>query len=201
MTPPQSDTTGSTPEMFQSPDLMQDKVPGFISENHPDFEPTVVQNTVAPRKYKGWVYIEERIPETEVQEESDDSEDNIPVASLLKAKEGTGLTRELIQDMKDGPKGQRAVGKTVAKIFDGVEFRGTVDSFRQERQRTYYHITYTDGDEEDMTELELRDAYVLANKDAIEAEWDQLQGNDKGKDGVETEETSGDGETSGSEGS
>jgi hypothetical protein len=52
-----------------------------------------------------------------------------------------------------------------------------------------------------MTELELRDAYVLANKDAIEAEWDQLQGNDKGKDAVETEETSGDGETSGSEGS
>jgi hypothetical protein len=102
--------------------------------------------------------------------------------------------------MKDGPKGQRAVGKTVPKMFDGVEFRGTVDSFRQERQRLYYHIAYTDGDEEDMTELELRDAYLLANKDAIEAEWDQLQGNDKGKEAVETEETS-DGETSGSEGS
>ena len=197
MTPPQSDTTGSTPDMFKSPEINQDKVPGFISENHPDFEPTVVQKTVARRKYKGWVYIEEKIPETELQEESDDSEDNIPVASLLQAKEGTSLTRELIQDMKDGPKGQRAVGKTVAKIFDGVEFRGTVDSFRQERQRTYYHITYTDGDEEDMTELELRDAYVLANKDAIEAELDQLQGNDNGKDTVATEETSDD-ETSGS---
>ncbi len=73
-TPPESDTTGSTPEMFKSPEIIQDKVPGFITENHPDMEPTVVQKTVAPRKYKGWVYIDEIIPETEVQDVSDDSE-------------------------------------------------------------------------------------------------------------------------------
>ncbi len=40
-TPPESDTTGSTPEMFRSPEVIQDKVPGFIMENHPDLEPTV----------------------------------------------------------------------------------------------------------------------------------------------------------------
>ena len=90
-TPPESDTTGSTPEMTKSPEIIQDKVPGFITENHPDMEPTVVEKTVAPKKYKGWVYIEESIPETEVQEVSDDSEDNIPVAILLKAKEGTDI--------------------------------------------------------------------------------------------------------------
>jgi hypothetical protein len=45
-------------------------------------EKTVVAKTVAPRKYKGWVII----PETEEKEgSSDDSEDNVPVASLLQA--------------------------------------------------------------------------------------------------------------------
>ena len=199
-TPPESDTTSSTPEMFRSPDVIQDKVPGFIMENHPDLEPTVVQKTVAPRKYKGWVYIDETIHETELQDKSSDSEDNIPVARLLKAKEGASLSTEQMEDWKEGPKGLRAVGKTVAKMFDAVEFRGTVDSFRIVRQRYYYHIIYSDGDEEDMSQLELRDAYLLTNKDAIEAKWDQLQGKDKGKEAVATEDTS-EGETSDGEGS
>jgi hypothetical protein len=186
--------------MFRSPEVIQDKVPGFIMENHPDLEPTVAQKTVAPRKYKGWVYIDEKILETELQEKSSDSEDNIPVARLLKAKEGVSLSTEQIKDWKEGPKGLRAVGKTVAKMFDAVEFRGTVDSFRIVRQRYYHHIIYSDGDEEDMSQLELRDAYLLTNKDAIEAKWDQLQGKDKGKEAVATEDTS-EGETSDGEGS
>ena len=126
------------------------------------------------------------------------------MASLIKAKEDTSLTLENIQDLKEGPKGEGVVGKTVAKLFDGVEYRGTVDSFRQVRQRYYYHITYTDGDEEDMSQIELRDAYLLANTDEIEAEWDQLKGQEKDNDVdetvVETEQAS-EGETSGSEGS
>ncbi len=60
-----TETTGSTPEMLKSPDISQDKVPGFVVENHPEMEPTVVAQTVKPRKYKGWVYIDEKIPETE----------------------------------------------------------------------------------------------------------------------------------------
>jgi hypothetical protein len=94
----------------------------------------------------------------------------------------------------------RAVGKTVAKVFDPVEYRGTVDSFRKVRQRYYYHIIYTDGDEEDMSQLELRDAYLLAKADGIEAEWNQLQGKEKGKEAVVTEDTS-EGYTSDGEGS
>ncbi len=110
-TPPQSDTTGSTPEMFKSPEINQDRVPGFISENHPELTPTVVEKTVAPRKYKGWVYIQDKIPETEVQE-----------SSVNQDKEDTSLTLSKIQDLREGPKGEGAVGKIVAKVFDGVEY-------------------------------------------------------------------------------
>ncbi len=65
-TPPESDTTGSTPEMFRSPELIQDRVPGSIVQKK-----TVEQNTKAPRKVKGWVYI----PETKDQE--------VPVQNLV----------------------------------------------------------------------------------------------------------------------
>ena len=59
------------------------------------------------------------------------SEDEIPVATVLRPEKGTNLTQQQIQDCKEGPMGQRAVGVTVAKTFDGVEFRGTIDRFRQ----------------------------------------------------------------------
>jgi hypothetical protein len=55
-----------------------------------------------------------------------------------------------------------------------------------------------------MSQIELRDAYLLANTDEIEAEWDQLQGQEKGKDVCETQvetEQASEGETSCSEGS
>jgi hypothetical protein len=168
-TTPQSDTTGSTPEIFKSPQVVQDRVPGSIVDNTTRLEQTELQKTKAPRKYKGWVYI----PETEVQE-----------SSVNPDKEDTSLTLEKIQDLREGPKGEGAVGKIVAKVFDSVEYRGIVDSFRQVRQRFYYHITYTDGDEEDMSQIELRDAYLLANTEEIEAEWVQLKGLEKEKDEV-----------------
>ena len=89
----------------------------------------------------------------------------------------------------------------MAKIFDRVEFRGKVDSFRKVRQRYYYHITYDDGDEEEMRQVELRDAYLLANADKIQTEWDQLQVEKQSDKDVEAEQSS-QGETdSSSEGS
>ncbi len=60
-------------------------------------------------------------------------------------------------------------------MFDGVEFRGTVDSFRQARQRMYYHVTYTDGDEEEYTQTELRNGYVLGLSEEIEREWSKFK--------------------------
>ena len=76
----ESDTTESTPEMLKSPDKGQDRVPGS-SCNAPSLgENTVVAKTVAPRKYKGWVFI----PETEENEGSSDSADNEPIAGQLK---------------------------------------------------------------------------------------------------------------------
>jgi hypothetical protein len=193
-----SDTTESTPEILKSPDKNQDRVPGSSDNATSSVEKTVVAKTVAPRKYKGWVII----PETEEKEgSSDDSEDNVPVASLLQGQSVTSTRLRELQDFKEGPIGKRAIGKTVAKIFDRVEFRGKVDKFRQVRQRYYYHITYDDGDEEEMTQIELRDAYLLANTDKIQTEWDELQLQQQREKDVESEQSS-KGETdSGSEGS
>ncbi len=108
-----------------------------------EVEETVVAKTVPLRKYKGWVYI----TESETKVNSSDSDDDVPLASLLKDKTVTSPYLEELQDYKQGPEGQRAVGKTVAKMFDGCEFTGKVDSFRQVRRRFYYHVTYTDGDD------------------------------------------------------
>ncbi len=89
------------------------------------------------------------------------------------------------------PEGDKAVGLTVAKWFDTVKFYGTVDKVRTERRRHYYHVTYTDGDEEEMTQTELRAGYVLglADKQNI-------------ADGTEADKTDqGDDEASAGEGS
>jgi hypothetical protein len=55
-----------------------------------------------------------------------------------------------------------------------------------------------------MSQIKLRDAYLLANTDEIEAEWNQLKGQEKDKDVCETQvetEQASEWETSGSEGS
>jgi hypothetical protein len=103
------------------------------------------------------------------------SEYGIPVATVLRPEKGINLTQQQIQDCKEGSMGQRAVGVTVAKTFDGVEFRGTIDRFRQARKRMYYHVTYTDGDEEELSQTELRDCYLLGLKDDIERQWRQYK--------------------------
>ncbi len=111
------------------------------------------------------------VKETEEQDSEADSEDNVPIATVLTKKKESSLTREQIEDCKFGPKDERALGVTVAKLFDGVEYRGTIDSWRSARKRSYYHVTYTDGDEEELSQTELRDGYLLGLSDKIEAEW------------------------------
>ncbi len=131
-TTPESDTTGSTPEIFKSPEIIQGRVPGSDSVSLVGVtlvEETVGQNKEVARQYRGVRHVKE----TELQESSSDSDDNIPVASLIKQKTATSLTIEQMQDLKEGPKGEKAVGVTITKLFDGVEFRGKVDSFRQVR--------------------------------------------------------------------
>ncbi len=99
--------------------------------------------------------------------------------TLVRRVEGKSLTLQEIQDCKDGPLGQRAIGVTIAKTFDGVEFKETVDSFRQARTRFYYHVTYTDGDEEELSQTELRDGYLLGLSDEIERQWQKYKDSTK----------------------
>ncbi len=161
-----SDTTESTPECLRSP----------VSETLEAVTDTVSLDVVGqqliqasnqlgnPMMLNGMPFLGVTfVPETEKQDEVSDSDDNILVATLLRKEKGTTLSLQQIQDCKEGPKGEKAIGVSVVKFFDGVEFRGIVDSFRTARQRQYYHVTYSDGDEEEMLQAELRDAYVLGS--------------------------------------
>ncbi len=121
------------------------------------------------------------VPETEQQDKSSESEDDIPVATLLRKENTFTMTEQQKKDCLEGPQGERAIGVVVAKTFDGVEFRGTVDSFRKARQRHYYHVVYTDGDEEELSQTELRDGYLLGLSDEIRRHWNMYVGNKKGK--------------------
>ena len=138
-----SDTTGSTPDIFKSPDrrdttniqtrseIVRQKSPDKIGQ-------TEVQNPFMielkrkielrkQAKFKGVTFV----PETQLKDGSDESDDDIPVATLLKPKPVLcSLGFQQIKDCREGPQGAKAVGVAVAKMFDGVEFRGTVDSFR-----------------------------------------------------------------------
>jgi hypothetical protein len=75
----------------------------------------------------------------------------------------------------------------VAKLFEGIEFRGIVDRFRTVRQRLYYHVTYSDGDEEELSQAELRDAYVLGLAEEIKTQWETMIQGDKSKAIEETD--------------
>ncbi len=110
--------------------------------------------------------------ETQLDKSASDSDDDIPVARLLRPRQKTTLTNQQIADCKMGPIGERAIGETVAKKLESVEFRGVIDKLR-ERGRFIYHVKYTstDGDEEELSQKELRDCFVLALAPQIEAEW------------------------------
>ncbi len=119
--------------------------------------------------YQGIMHVDE----TEQQNKSSESEDDIPVSTLLRQEKGISLTVQVqqIQDCRDGLQGHRAIGVSVANFFGGVEFRGIVDSYTTARQRRYYHVVYTDGDEEESSQIELRDAYLLGLSEEIETQW------------------------------
>jgi hypothetical protein len=173
---PESDKTESTPDIFRSP-VMEEPI-----------QATFKAVTYKGMSYKGVT----RVEETEDQDKASDSEDDIPVATLLRHEKDNELSLEQIQDCKEGPVGERAIGVTVAKTFDGVEYRGKIDSFRKARQRYYYHVTYSDGDEEELNQSELRDGFVLGLSDVIEARWKKYKSQtaDLNEDGKSEEEGS-----------
>jgi hypothetical protein len=121
------------------------------------------------------------VGETEIQASSIASPESRPVAKSLRPRLETSLTQEQIKDCQEEPKGEKAIGVTVAKTFDAVEFRGVIDKFRGERGRYIYHVTYTDGDEEELSQKELRDGFLLALAPQIEAEWAKFKKMKKGK--------------------
>ncbi len=87
----------------------------------------------------------------------------------------------------------------MAKLFDGVEFRGIVDRVRTARQRQYYHVTYSDGDEEELSQAELRDGFVLGLAEEIKTQWETMRRGEQSK-AIEESEVS-EVETSDGEGS
>jgi hypothetical protein len=159
-----SNTTESTPEIFKSPVRE-------VTVRHEISHVAKSPSPVIPFVYEGPNFI----AETEQQDISDsgDSDDNVPVSTLLRQDKAQTLSSQQLQDCLEGPKGEKAIGVTVAKTFDSVEYRGTVDRFRTARSRTYYHVTYTDGDEEELTQRELRDGYILGLSKEIVAQWEK----------------------------
>jgi hypothetical protein len=96
------------------------------------------------------------------------------------------LTLQQIQDFQEGPKGEKAIGVSVAKMFGGIEFRGTVGGLRTARKRCYYHVTYNDGDKEELSQTEFRDAGLMELSEEINTQRNIM--ND-GKTQNQTEET------------
>ena len=165
-----SDTTGSTPDICKSPDMVQERVLGsLLSTTIPPFEIEAIADK------RQFVYNGvSTVKESEAQKSDDDSDDDVPIARVVLQSKQNSLTRQQIADCKDGPLGEKAMGVTVAKQFNGVEFRGTVDSWRSARKRNYYHVTYTDGDEEELSQIELRDGFVLGLSKTINEEYAKL---------------------------
>ncbi len=123
-----SDTSGCTPDIFKSPEITDKRVPGsIITDGVEGFDidsrrqaKTKGDAGTIKLKFKGVKFV----PETEQQDATSESDDDVPVAMLLKPKKAGSLTLQQIQECKEGPQGDKAVGKTVAKIFDGVKFTG-----------------------------------------------------------------------------
>jgi hypothetical protein len=115
--------------------------------------------------------IRERELDLDTQESEADSDDHIPLVRLLRPTTTTSLTEDQIAACQEGPIGPRSIGVKVAKTFGDEKFEGTIDSFRVQRGRCIYHVTYTDGDEEELNQKELRDCYLLGLAPQIEREW------------------------------
>ena len=154
-----SNTTESTPDILKSPERQE------TADKASEVEPQT-----KAFKYQGVSLVEE----TQLEDSSGNSDDDTPIVSTLIQEKGMTLSRQQIEDCKEGPIGERAVGVTISKTFDGVKYTGTIDSFRLARKRFYYHVTYSDGDEEELSQTELRDGYVLGLTKEIEELWQKL---------------------------
>jgi hypothetical protein len=148
----ESDTTGSTPGFFLIP---MSRISWTVTTDTTDTvsDYAIQARSQSKKTYQGITHV----AETELQDDS--SEDDIPVSTLLRQEKSVTLTEQQIKDCQDGPQGNRAIGVGVAKMFGGVQYKGTVDSFRTARQRHYYHVVYTDDDEEELSQTELRDGF------------------------------------------
>jgi hypothetical protein len=103
-----------------------------------------------------------------MQERSEDR----PVVRSLRNRQKITLSLQQITDCQDGPKGDRALGVKIAKPFGGYEYRGTVDKVREDKEEGYiYHVEYEGRDEEELSQIELRDCYILGLGPEIEAMW------------------------------
>ncbi len=165
-TPPviaDSDTTESTPDIFRS------RVRDVVGTRQSSPVKETMSEVAATRQRRRFQYVgTTHVAETEEQGNTSDSDDNISVATLLNRQEkGSNLTLDQIRECEEGPKGEKAIGVSVTKMFGEDKYVGKVDRYRTVRQRIYYHVVYTGGDEEEMTQTELRNAYVLGLLEVI----------------------------------
>jgi hypothetical protein len=152
-------------DILKSPEPSEGRVPGaMITDNINDY---VIEASPTRQTYQGVNYVQG----TEIVESSVQSSDERPVVTSLRNRQKITLSLQQITDCQEGPKGDRAIGVSIAKSFGDYEYRGTVDKFRGETRRFIYHVTYTDGDEEELSQKELRDCYILALAPDIEAQW------------------------------
>jgi hypothetical protein len=108
----ESDTTGSTPEIFKSP--IQELVGTVTTDTETVSDYAIQARSQSKKMYQGIRHV----AETELQDES--SDDDIPVATLLRQENSVTLIEQQIKDCQEGPQGMRAIGVSVAKVFDGV---------------------------------------------------------------------------------
>ena len=124
-----SDKTPSPPDCLKSPEPTHTRIPGsVVIERFESFDietrrvGTVKEKVAKNKNFRGV----NLVPETEQQDASSESDDDVPVAQLLRPRNTSNLTKEQIDECKEGPVGDKAVGKTVAKMFDGVKYTGIV---------------------------------------------------------------------------
>ncbi len=93
---------------------------------------------------------------------SDCEDDYVPITTVL-SKPPKEVPTSVI------PKGNEAMGLIVARDFgvDGGIYHGRITAVDMSGRRTYYHVTYDDGDEEDFDFEELKYAVELQQAVAL----------------------------------
>jgi hypothetical protein len=83
------------------------------------------------------------------------------------AKARLALAIQLQQQFRVDKPGQPMIRKVVVKLFEGgIEYMGNITDYNARRQ--WYHVVYSDGDEEDLTYKELRvPSWVQIDRSAV----------------------------------